>query len=179
MKEFLTNDVVQIIMFILCVLMAAIFATVARFFNNKAKQIISTTENEKVANILSIVRDITYSCVISINQKYVNDLKDKGEFTDEKKKEALELAYNTIYNIVYRSLSKVIYNKVDQEKYIKMLIEEAVSNLKPIKGEEISTESFNLSDKELDAFKSYLDNNDTDYTYSSLEPKTEIEETKE
>jgi hypothetical protein len=88
-------------------------------------------ENEKIANTLDNVIQIVLDAVEATNQTFVDELKKKGEFTEES---ALE-AFNTTKEIVLDMLSEdaadviaTVYGDIDV--YLDTLIEATVRQLK-------------------------------------------------
>lgn len=88
-------------------------------------------ENEKVSNTLDSVITMVLDVVESVNQTFVDELKKKGEFTEEAAKEA----FNKSKEIALKMLSEDAANIIttvygDVNVYLDTLIEATVKQLK-------------------------------------------------
>lgn len=88
-------------------------------------------ENEKISTTLDSVITMVLDVVESVNQTFVDELKKKGEFTEENAKEAFnkskEIALKMLSNDAAEIITKV-YGDVDV--YLNTLIEATVKQLK-------------------------------------------------
>lgn len=97
-----------------------------------AKKYNVTAEFEEFVNIEDYVKRVILTCVQSTNQTFVDTLKKQGKFDSEKKKEAFEITYNTVYTIV-GELLKILLKTEDSkpvQTYLETLIEETVKMCK-------------------------------------------------
>ena len=88
-------------------------------------------ENEKISNTLDSVVTMVLDVVESVNQTFVDELKKKGEFTEESAKEAFNKSKETALNMLSNEAADIIttvYGDVDV--YLDTLIEATVKQLK-------------------------------------------------
>lgn len=88
-------------------------------------------ENETVSNTLNSVVTMVLDVVESVNQTFVDELKKKGEFTEESAKEAFNKSKETAMKMLSNDAADIItmvYGDVDV--YLNTLIEATVKQLK-------------------------------------------------
>lgn len=88
-------------------------------------------ENEKVSTTLDSVVNMVLDVVESVNQTFVDELKKKGEFTEENAKEAFNKSKETALKMLSNDAADIIttvYGDVDV--YLDTLIEATVKQLK-------------------------------------------------
>ncbi len=88
-------------------------------------------ENEKITTTLDGVVNMVLDVVESVNQTFVDELKKKGEFTEENAKEAFNKSKETALKMLSNDAADIIamvYGDVDV--YLNTLIEATVKQLK-------------------------------------------------
>ncbi len=88
-------------------------------------------ENEKISTTLDSVINMVLDVVESVNQTFVDELKKKGEFTEESAKEAFNKSKETALKMLSNDAADIItmvYGDVDV--YLNTLIEATVKQLK-------------------------------------------------
>ena len=98
----------------------------AKWTEGKAK-----IENEKISTTLDSVVTMVLDVVESVNQTFVDELKKKGEFTEESAKEAFNKSKETALKMLSNDAAEIItmvYGDIDV--YIDTLIEATVKQLK-------------------------------------------------
>lgn len=87
--------------------------------------------NDKVKNTLDQVLSMVFNCVQSTNQVFVDELKNKNEFSKEAAIEAFNMSKNVAVKMLSEDAKEIIatiYGDIDS--YIDILIESAVKQLK-------------------------------------------------
>jgi hypothetical protein len=98
----------------------------AKWTEGKAK-----IENEKISTTLDSVVTMVLDVVESVNQTFVDELKKKGEFTEESAKEAFNKSKETALKMLSKDAADIItmvYGDIDV--YLDTLIEATVKQLK-------------------------------------------------
>ena len=123
---------------VLYVVLTAILPIVATYGVNLIKAKIKessvieeATRNEDMSNLVKDALADVMDAVLYVNQVYVSNLKDKGEFTEEAQKEAFNLAYTEAMNMISDGTKKVIaemYGSFD--KWLALKIESSVNMAK-------------------------------------------------
>lgn len=88
-------------------------------------------QNEKISTTLDSVVTMVLDVVESVNQTFVDELKKKGEFTEESAKEAFNRSKETALKMLSDDAADIItmvYGDIDV--YIDTLIEATVKQLK-------------------------------------------------
>ena len=88
-------------------------------------------KNDKVATTLDQVVSMVLDCVEQTNQVFVDELKKKGEFTEEAATEAFNMSKKTALKMLTADAAEIItevYGDVDV--YLDTLIEATVKQLK-------------------------------------------------
>lgn len=88
-------------------------------------------KNEKISTTLDSVVTMVLDVVESVNQTFVDELKKKGEFTEESAKEAFNKSKETALKMLSEDAAEIIttvYGDIDV--YLDTLIEATVKQLK-------------------------------------------------
>ena len=88
-------------------------------------------ENEKISNTLDNVVTMVLDVVTAVNQTFVDELKKKGEFTEEAAKEAFNRSKETALKMLSEDAIEIITTIYgDLDVYLDTLIEATVKQLK-------------------------------------------------
>ena len=88
-------------------------------------------KNEKVATTLDNVVNMVLDVVEATNQKYVDELKKRGEFTKETAAEAFQISKETALTMLSNEAAEIIVDVYgDLDVYLDTLIEATVKQLK-------------------------------------------------
>ena len=125
-------EIVKDILYILITAAVPVLTTyLCKFLYTKWTEGKAKIENEKIATTLDNVVTMVLDVVSSVNQTFVDELKKKGEFTEE----AAQEAFNKSKEIALMMLSEdaaeivaTVYGDVDV--YLDTLIEATVKQLK-------------------------------------------------
>lgn len=123
-----TQEILTIVMEVVLIpVLTALTGIVVKWLNSKANEIKAKTDNIHLQRCVDMLNDTIATAVVSVNQTYVEALKESGDFSEEAQKEA----FNKVYNAVMASLTesaKTHLNEVigDLEAYVSDKIEEAV-----------------------------------------------------
>ena len=107
-------------------LLGVLTAYVVKFINAKSAEIQHKVDNDNADKYIAMVADTISACVIATNQTYVDALKKQNAFTAEAQKEAFNLTYNAVMNIltedakkylteIYGDVTTYITNKIEAE----------------------------------------------------------------
>lgn len=119
---------------ILIAVLPIISAFIIRILNLKANQIKQSTKNDKIGKYIDLAKEIVVKSVIAVNQTYVENLKQNNQFTQEKAKEAFDLAKNRIVSILTQDTKNaIILLYGDLNSFLDSQIEMTVSNIKKFK----------------------------------------------
>ena len=77
-------------------LLAILTSYLVQIIKVKTSQIIEKQDNEIYNKYLGMLSDTITTCVIAVNQTYVDALKKKGEFTLEAQKQAFDMVYKQV-----------------------------------------------------------------------------------
>lgn len=105
-------------------LLGVLTAFLVQFIQTKQTQLKTETENETIQKYVDLLGDTIVHCVMSTNQTYVNELKDKDLFDVEAQQEAFRRTFNNIMEIlsdeaqiylaeIYGDLNTYIKNKIE------------------------------------------------------------------
>ncbi len=95
---------------------------------SKINELKQNTSNKQVSNYLSVLDKIITEAVIATNQTYVDALKEKNAFDIEAQKEAFQMCFDAVVNILTDDLKNALELIIgDLESYIKNKIEAEVS----------------------------------------------------
>ena len=119
--------------FSLCIvpLLGIIAGYVISFIRLKKNDLIVATNNELTQKYLEFLFTTIETCVVATNQTYVDALKDKNAFDETAQKEAFEMTYTAVVNIINEDVQRVLMMVTDDlELLIKEKIESAVAKNK-------------------------------------------------
>ena len=125
-------EVLKDILYILITAAVPVLTTyICKFLYAKWTEGKVNIENEKISNTLDSVITMVLDVVESVNQTFVDELKKKGEFTEDSAKEA----FNKSKEIALKMLSEDATNIIatvygDVNVYLDTLIEATVKQLK-------------------------------------------------
>ena len=116
----------------LCSMLAvAILTFIARIVHEKLEIVKQKTKSEAVKALLEKIDYIVRICVEATNQILVNDLKDADNFDDEAKKEAYQLTFKDIENLLTdEDKEQIAKNIGDIPTFIKASIETYIKDSK-------------------------------------------------
>ena len=116
----------------LCSMLAvAILTFVARIVHEKLEIAKQKTKSEAVRALLEKIDYIVRICVEATNQILVNDLKDADNFDEEAKKEAYQLTFKDIENLLTdEDKEQIAENIGDVATFIKASIETYIKDSK-------------------------------------------------
>lgn len=104
----------------------ALFAV--KWINAKANEIKSNTQSETLQKYIDMACSTITQCVIATNQTYVEALKKAGSFDKEAQKQAFDMTYKAVLNILSEEAKKYITEAVgDFETFIIKQIEAEVN----------------------------------------------------
>ena len=125
-------EMLKDLLYILITTMIPILTTyLCKFLYAKWTESKEKIKNEKISNTLDNVVTMVLDVVTSVNQTYVDELKKKGEFTEETAKEAFNKSKETALKMLSEDAAKIIvavYGDIDV--YLDTLIEATVKQLK-------------------------------------------------
>jgi len=116
--------------FQLCIvpLLGILAAFLIQFINTKKEELKKKTDNELAHKYLDMLAGTIETCVIATNQTYVDALKDQNAFDVEAQKEAFNITYNAVSDILSSEAKAYLASVVgDLQKYITEQIEAAVN----------------------------------------------------
>lgn len=120
----------QIMEYIILPLIGLLLSFGITFINQKKKEIMAKTDNEKTLKYTTLLANTITNCVLATQQTYVDALKKEGKFTQEAQQIAFENTYNAVLNIL--SEDALLYLEElygDYQEYIAQLIEaEVITN---------------------------------------------------
>ena len=107
-------------------LLGILTAYFVKYINVKSLEIQHKVDNDNADKYIAMVADTISACVIATNQTYVDALKKQNAFTAEAQKEAFNLTYNAVMNIltedakkylteIYGDVTTYITNKIEAE----------------------------------------------------------------
>ena len=98
------------------------------FIRNKTQQLQKETDNELYKKYMQLLSDTITKCVIATNQTYVEALKNKNAFDAAAQKEAFNMTYSAVMNILSQDAIEFLNNAVgDLDTYIRKTIEAQVN----------------------------------------------------
>lgn len=116
--------------FQLCIvpLLSVLTAYLVEFIKVKKDELKRKTDNELAHKYLDMLANTIEVCVIATNQTYVDVLKDQNAFDAEAQKEAFNITYNAVTDILSAEAKVYLASIVgDLQKYITEQIEAAVN----------------------------------------------------
>ena len=112
-------------------LLGVLTAFVVAYIKAKMNELSAAAGNATEQKYLKMISETITKCVIATNQTYVDSLKNKDAFSKEAQKEAFELTYNAVLDILSDDAKDYIAEAFgDAEIYLTTLIEEAVNKNK-------------------------------------------------
>ena len=112
-------------------LLAVLTTYLVKMIQKKTNEITQKTDNEMAEKYTKMISETITNCVKTTNQTYVDSLKNKDVFNKEAQKEAFELTYNAVLDILSDDAKDYIAEAFgDAETYLTTLIEEAVNKNK-------------------------------------------------
>lgn len=125
-------EFVKDILYILITAAVPVLTTyVCKFLYAKWTEGKTKIENEKISSTLDSVVTMVIGVVESVNQTFVDELKKKGEFTEENAKEAFNKSKETALKMLSNEAADIITTIYgDVNVYLDTLIEATVKQLK-------------------------------------------------
>lgn len=112
-------------------LLAILTSYLVQIIKVKTSQIIEKQDNEIYNKYLGMLSDTITTCVIAVNQTYVDALKKKGEFTLEAQKQAFDMVYKQVLlNLTKEAKDYLKSFYVDFDNYLINMIEAQVRMFK-------------------------------------------------
>ena len=112
-------------------LLGVLTAFAVAYIKAKMNELSAAAGNATEQKYLKMISETITKCVIATNQTYVDSLKNKDAFSKEAQKEAFELTYNAVLDILNDDAKDYIAEAFgDAETYLTTLIEEAVNKNK-------------------------------------------------
>lgn len=114
-------------------LLGILTAYLVKYINAKSAEIQNKVDNDNADKYIAMVADTISACVIATNQTYVDALKKQNAFTAEAQKEAFNLTYNAVMNIltedakkylteIYGDVTTYITNKIEAEVNLSKIV---------------------------------------------------------
>ena len=114
-------------------LLGILTAYFVKYINVKSAEIQHKVDNDNADKYIAMVADTISACVIATNQTYVDALKKQNAFTAEAQKEAFNLTYNAVMNIltedakkylteIYGDVTIYITNKIEAEVNLSKIV---------------------------------------------------------
>ena len=114
-------------------LLGILTAYFVKYINVKSAEIQHKVDNDNADKYIAMVADTISACVIATNQTYVDALKKQNAFTAEAQKEAFNLTYNAVMNIltedakkylteIYGDVTTYITNKIEAEVNLSKIV---------------------------------------------------------
>lgn len=101
------------------------------FIKSKIEQIAQNTENEKITDLLYQAEDLIVNVVTSVNQTYVDVLKENGKFDEEAANKAKGMALDAIKEMLTEKMKWAIEETYkDVNAYLETAIESSVRTAK-------------------------------------------------
>lgn len=114
-------------------LLGILTAYFVKYINVKSLEIQHKVDNDNADKYIAMVADTISACVVATNQTYVDALKKQNAFTAEAQKEAFNLTYNAVMNIltedakkylteIYGDVTTYITNKIEAEVNLSKIV---------------------------------------------------------
>ena len=101
------------------------------FIKSKIEQIAQNAENEKISDLLYQAEDLIVNVVTSVNQTYVDVLKENGKFDEEAANKAKGMALDAIKEMLTEKMKWAIEETYkDVNAYLETAIESSVRTAK-------------------------------------------------
>ena len=125
------NLLTQIFEVCIIPLLGILTTYIVKYIQVKSNELQTATDNAMADKYIALLADTITKCVIATNQTYVDSLKNKDAFSKEAQREAFELTYNAVLDILSDDVKDYIAEAFgDAETYLTTLIEEAVNKNK-------------------------------------------------
>ena len=106
--------------------MGVITGFLITLIQKKKNELMEKTKDKKAKRYIELLENTIESCVVSINQTYVDELKGKNAFTEEAQKEAFNKCFDNVIKIlskdaltyleeIHGDLTSFITNKIESE----------------------------------------------------------------
>lgn len=107
-------------------LIGVLTAYLISFIKSKSVELAEKTDNELAKKYIEMLSTTVTDCVIATKQTYVDNLKKDNAFTAEAQKEAFEMTYNAVLNVlsedakeylssIYGDLTEYLIQKIEAE----------------------------------------------------------------
>lgn len=119
--------------FSLCIvpLLGILTTFIVALLRKKAKELDSTIDNDLLSKYVQMLIEIVVSCVITTNQTYVDELKDKNAFDEKAQAEAFRMTYENVMSLLNEQAKKVLKEAYgDLPLLVTQLIEQKVAENK-------------------------------------------------
>lgn len=128
-------EFIQNILYILITAAVPVLTTyICKFLYEKWSSNKQVVNNQHIQDILDQVISMALTCVVAVNQTFVDELKKKGEFNTEAAKEAFGMCKTMAMKMLSEEAKKIIQNTYgDVDTYLDTLIESLVKQVKPVK----------------------------------------------
>lgn len=122
---------VEVLTSIACLFVASLLIFGAKMFHQLCERLKEKTKNEAMRNLIDKIDYIVQLCVETTNQTFVNDKKDKGDFTDEDKEQAFNQTLDSVTNMLPDEDKEKIINEFgDLGTFLKNSIENYIKQSK-------------------------------------------------
>ena len=123
---------VQNVLYIIITAAVPVLTTyICRFLYEKWSTNKQMVENQHTQDTLNQVVSMVLNCVVAVNQTFADELKKKGEFTEETAKEAFNMCKDMTVKMLSEDAKKIIANVYgDVDTYLDTLIESTVKQVK-------------------------------------------------
>lgn len=109
-------------------LLGVLTAYVVKYIQVKSLEITSKSENELIDKYTQMLAETISACVLATNQTYVDALKKQGKFDAEAQKNAFDITFNAVLNILNADAKDYLSEVFgDLNTYITQQIEAAVN----------------------------------------------------
>ena len=121
--------------FDLCVipLLGILTMYLVQFIRLKSQEITDKTDSDLADKYIQMLTDTITTCVIATNQTYVESLKKQGKFDAEAQKEAFNLTYNAVMDVltdeakhylaaIYGDLTAYITTRIEAEVNVSKIV---------------------------------------------------------
>ena len=125
----MTMEMLQSI-FNICIipLLGVLTTYLVLFIKKKTEQLKQETDNELYQKYMDMLSETIINCVIATNQTYVEALKDKNAFDEAAQKEAFDMTYKAVLNILSQDAINYLNEAVgDLNEFIRQAIEAQVN----------------------------------------------------
>ena len=109
-------------------LLGVLTAYLVKYIQVKSLEITSKSENELIDKYTQMLAETISACVLATNQTYVDALKKQGKFDAEAQKNAFDITFNAVLNILNADAKDYLSEVFgDLNTYITQQIEAAVN----------------------------------------------------